>query len=105
FRALERDQLDDRAMQRGGVEFRGGAALHVGKLGAFVCNDEGALELPEVLGVDPEIGLERMFHFHSRRHVDEGAATKHGAIERAEFVVAGWDYFPEPFPENFRMLL
>ena len=36
LRAFQRDQLDDRAMQRGGVKLRRGAAFHVGQLRAFV---------------------------------------------------------------------
>ena len=32
FAPLQRDQLDDRAMQSGGVEFRRGAAFHVSQL-------------------------------------------------------------------------
>ena len=105
FRALHRDQLDHRAVQRGGIKFRRGAAFHVGQFRAFIGDDEGALELTEILGVDPEIGLERVLHFHARRHVDERSAAENGAVERAEFVVAGRDHFAEPFPENFRMLL
>ena len=57
--------------KRGGVELRRGAAFHVGQLRAFVADDERALELAEVLGVDPEVSLERMFHLHSRRDVNE----------------------------------
>ena len=105
LRAFQRDQLDHRAVQRGGVELRRGAAFHVGQLRAFIGDDERALELPEILGVDPEIGLERMLHLHARRHVDERAAAEDGAVERAEFVVAGRDHFAEPFPENLRMIL
>ena len=36
LRAFQRDQFDDGAVQRGGVELRRGAALHVGHLRAFV---------------------------------------------------------------------
>ena len=101
LRAFERDQLDHRAVQRGGVEFRRGAAFHVGQLRAFVANDERALELAEILGVDPEIGLERMLHFHARRHVDERAAAENRGVQRAEFVVAGRDHFAEPSSGKF----
>ena len=89
LRALHRDQFDDRAVQRGGLEFRRGAAFHVDHLRAFIGDDERALELPEVLRVDAEVGLERMLHLHARRHVDERAAAEDGAVQRAEFVVAG----------------
>ena len=105
LRALERDQFDDRAVQGGGVELRRGAAFHVGHFRAFIGDDEGALELAEVFGVDAEVSLQRMFHFHAGRDVDERAAAEHGGVQRAEFVVAGRDDFAEPFPENFRMIL
>ena len=104
FRAFHRDQLDHGAVQRGGVKLRRGAAFHVGHLRAFIDDDEGALELAEILGVDPEIGLERMLHFHAWRHVDERSAAENGAVQRAEFVVADRNDFAEPFPENFRMI-
>ena len=71
LRAFKRDQLDDRAVQGGGVELRRGAAFHVSQLRTFIANDEGALELTEVLGVDAEVSLERMFHLHSGRDVNE----------------------------------
>jgi hypothetical protein len=58
-------------MKRGRIEFRGGAALHVGKLGSFVSNDEGAFELTKILGVNPEVSLKRMFHLYARGHVNE----------------------------------
>ena len=91
-------------MQCGGVEFRRRATFHVSHLGAFVGDDEGALELAEIFRVDPEVGLERMFHFHAGRHVDEGAAAEDGAVERAKFVVANRNNLAEPFPENFGMI-
>jgi len=46
-----------------------------------------------------------VLHFNARRDVDERAAAKDGAVERAEFVVAGRDDFAEPFSEDFRMIL
>src|SRR5207248_10948558 len=68
-------------------------------------NDERALELAEVFGVDAEISLERMFHFDAGRDVNEGTATEHGGIQRAELVVTDRDDFAEPFPEDFWMVL
>ncbi len=105
LRALHRDEFDHRAVQRGGLEFRRGAAFHVHHLGAFIGDDERALELAEVLRVDAEVGLQRVLHLHARRHIDEGAAAEDGAVERAEFVVARRDDFAEPFPENLRVIL
>src|ERR1700736_3202665 len=46
-----------------------------------------------------------MFHLHSGRNIDKGTAAKDGRIQGAELVVPDRDYFPKPFPENFRMIL
>ena len=105
FAPFMRDQFDHRAVQGGGVELRRGAAFHVGQLRAFVGDDERALKLAEILGVDAEVGLQRVLHLHSGRDVDERAAAEHGAVQRAEFVVAGRDDLAEPLPENLRMIL
>ena len=101
--ALEGDELDHGAVQRGGGELRRGAALHVGELAALVDDDEGALKLAEVLGVDAEIGLERVRDLHAGRHVDEGAAGEDGAVERGKLVVAGRDDLAEPLAEDLRV--
>ena len=71
LRAFERDQLDHRAVQCGGVELRRRATLHVSYLGTFVGDDEGALKLAEIFRVDPEVGLERVLHLDARGHVYE----------------------------------
>src|SRR6266581_7309218 len=92
-------------MQRGSVKLRRCAALHVSHFRAFVCNDEGALELPEVFGVDAKVSLERMLHLHARRDVNERTAAEHSRIKRAKFVVGDRDDLAEPFPENFRIIL
>src|SRR5205085_6235055 len=94
-----------RAVQSGGVKLWRGAAFHVGQLRPFVANDESALELAEVLGVDPEISLERMFYFHARRHVNKRPAAEHRGVQGAKFVVAGRNHFAEPLPENLGMVL
>ena len=71
FAPLQRDEFDHGAVQRRGLELRRGAAFHVHDLGAFVGDDERALELAEVLRVDAEVGLQRLLHLHALRHVDE----------------------------------
>jgi len=55
--ALERDQFDHSAVQRGGIKLWCRATLHVSHLGAFIGDDESALELAEVFGVDAEVRL------------------------------------------------
>src|SRR5262249_33575859 len=83
----------------------GGAPSHVSHFRAFIGNDQSALELTEVFGVDAKVRLQRVFHFHSRRDVNERAATKHGRIQRAKFVVRDRDNLTEPFSENLRIIL
>src|SRR5690606_10647720 len=89
FRAFERDQFHHGAVQGGRGEFRGGTALHVHDFGALVGDDQGALELAEVFRVDAEIGLQRLGDFDAGRHINEGAARKHGAVQGGEFIVPG----------------
>ena len=105
LRTLERDQLDHGAMQGGGIELWRGAAFHVSHFRAFIDNDKCAFKLPEIFGIDPEVGLERVFHFYSGRNVDERAAAEDGRVQRAEFVVTRRNHFAEPFPENLGMIL
>ena len=71
LRALEGDELDDRGVQGGGLELGSRAAFHVGDFRAFVGDDERALELTEVLGVDAEVGLQGLGHLHALGDVDE----------------------------------
>src|SRR5205807_10559048 len=68
---------------------------------SFIGDDERALELTEILGVYAEVSLQRMFHPHAGRHVNERAAAENGAVERGKFVIGDRDDFAEPFPENF----
>src|SRR5438105_12249615 len=90
-------------MQCGRVKLRRRATFHVGHFRAFIGNDESALKLAEILGVNPKVSLERMFHFHARRDVNERAATENSGVQRAEFVVGDRDYSTKPFSEDFRI--
>src|SRR5207302_11167654 len=76
----------------------------VSNFAAFIRNDERALELAEAFGIDPEISLERMFHLHAGRDVNERTAAEDGRVKRAEFIVGDRNDFAEPFPENVRMI-
>ena len=102
-RAAHHD-LHHRGVQRvGGVGGRR-AALDVVDLGALVGDDQGALELAHVLGVDPEVGLQGRLHLHARRHVDERPARPHRGVECRELVVVGRDDRPEVPLEQLRVL-
>ena len=100
FGAFHGDEFDDGGVEGGGFEFGCGATFHVHDFGAFIGDDEGALELAELLGVDAEVGLQRVADFDAFGDVDEGAAGEDGAVEGAEFVVGGGDDFAEPGAED-----
>ena len=104
LRTLQCDQLDHGAMQGSGIELGRGATFHVSHFRAFIDNDEGPLKLSEIFGIDPEVGLQRVLHFHAGRNVDERAAAEDGGVQRAELVVPGRDHFAEPLSENLGMI-
>ncbi len=95
-RSLQRHQLDHRRVQRVGGVHRRRAPLDVVHLGALVGDDQRALELAHVLGVDPEVRLQRHVHLHAGRDVDERPARPHRRVEGGELVVVGRDDRPEP---------
>ena len=70
---------------------RGGAAFDVVHVGALVDDDQRPLELAHVLGVDPEVGLQRNVDLHALRHVDERAARPDARVQRRELVVGRRD--------------
>ena len=105
LRAFQGDEFHDGGVQRRGLEFRRGAAFHIHHLGAFIGDDESALELAEGFRVDAEIGLQRLLQFDAFRNVDEGAAGEYRAVEGGILVVAGRDDLSEPWAENLLMLL
>ena len=85
------DDLDHGRVQRVAGVDRRRAAFDVVHLRALVGDDQGALELAGVLGVDPEVGLERHLALDARRDVDERSTRPHRRVECRELVVAGRD--------------
>ena len=55
-------------------------------IGPFVHDDQRPLELAHVLGVDPEVGLERHLDPHARRHVDERAPDQTAEFRAANLL-------------------
>ena len=102
---LHGDQFHDRAVQGRGLELRRRAPLHIHHLSPLVGDDQGALELTEVLGIDAEVSLKRVLHLHSGRDIDETASTENGGIQRGEFVVTTRNDLAEPLLEDFGVLL
>ena len=101
----QRDDLDDRGVERVRGVDRGRAALDVVDLGALVDNDQRALELAGVLAVDPEVGLQRQRDLDALRNVHERAARPDRAVERRELVVLGRDDRPEVLLEDLGVVL
>ena len=83
--------------------FGRGAAFHVGDLGTFVGDDQGALKLAEVFRVDAEVGLQWLLELHALGHVDEAAAGESRAIQGGKLVVGCRDDLAEVGAEDFRI--
>jgi hypothetical protein len=84
---LLHDDLDHRRVQRVGRPDRCRTPLDVVTEGVLVDDDQRPLELAHVLGVDAEVGLQRLVDVHAGRHVDERAARPHRRVEGGELVV------------------
>ena len=83
-----REDLDHRGVQLVLVAHRRGAAFEVADVAALVGDDQGALELAGVLGIDAEIGRQLHRAADALGHVDEGAVGKDRAVEAGEIIVA-----------------
>ena len=75
--------------------------MHVGTL---VDDDQGPLELAEVLGVHAEVGLQRDGAVDALRHVNEGATGPHGGVQRGELVITERDGAGEVLTEELGLL-
>ncbi len=74
-------------------------------IGAFVDDDQRPLELPHVLGIDAEVGLQWDLDVHVLGHVDEGATRPDGRVQRGELVVARGNDRREVLLEELLVLL
>jgi hypothetical protein len=101
---VERDQLDHRGVELVLVAHRRGAAFEVGDVAALVGDDERALELAGIGGVDAEIGAELHRAAHALRNVDEGAVGEDRRVEAGEEIVARGHDRAEIFPNQVRKL-
>ena len=85
---VQRHQFHHGGVQLVGVELGRGAAFQVGHRGAFLGHDQGALELPGVLGVDAEIGGQVHRALDALGDEAERAIGEHRRIERGVKVVS-----------------
>src|SRR5881628_2450616 len=105
LRVVKGDQLDDRGVELVRVSDRGRAAFEIADVGAFVRDDEGALELAGVLRVDPEVCGEFHRAPHARRHVGERTVAEDGAVQAREEVVVEGHHGAQVFPHEIRVFL
>ncbi len=103
--ARQRDDLDHRRVEAVRGVDRSRAALDVMDLGALVDDDQRPLELPGVLTVDAEVGLQRERDLDALGHVHERAAGPDRAVERGELVVLGRDDGAEVLLEDLGVFL
>ena len=102
---IERDQFDHGRVQLVGVAHGRGAAFQVADVGAFVGDDQRALELAGVLGVDAEIGGQLHGAAHALRDVAEGAVGEDRRVQRGEEIVGGRHHRAEIFLDQIGMFL
>ena len=105
FGSFEGDEFDDGTVKCRCFEFWRSAAFHIHDLATFIGNDERALKLTEVFGIDAEVSLERMLHLHSRRNVDERTTREDSAVERGEFIVTRRYNLSKPLFEKLRVFV
>ena len=71
FGVFKGNQFDDGRMQLGGIALRGSASFKIADVRSLVGNNESALELPRILGVDAEVCRKLHRAAHAGRHVDK----------------------------------
>ena len=69
------------------VAHRRGAAFEIADVGALIGDDQRALELAGLAGIDAEIGGELHRATHARRYINKAAVREDGGIERGEEIV------------------
>ena len=77
---LFHNDFDDGRVKRIRLVDGSGAALDVVDVGVLVRDNQRALELSHVLGVDSEVGLQRDFDVDALGHVDERATRPDGGV-------------------------
>src|SRR4026208_1391462 len=88
-----------------GVPLGRRATLEVADRSTFVRNDQRALELPGIGGIDPEVRGQLDWALYALRDVHEGAVAEHGRVESSEEVAAGRNHRAQILLDQLRMLL
>ena len=104
FRIVQHHDFDNCRMQLVFVPLGRGAAFQIGNVAAFVGNDQRALELAGVFGIDAKIGGKFHRTAHAFRNVDERTVGKHRRVETGKKVVGIGHHRTEIFLHQLRML-
>ena len=102
---VQRDQFDNGGVKLVLVTHRRRAAFQIGHIGPLVGDDQRALELSGVRGVDAEIGAELHRAAHAWRDVDERAVGEHRRIQRRVLVVRIGDHGAQILLDQIRAAL
>ena len=105
FGTVVHDNLHDGGMQLVFVAHGSRAPLQVGDIAVVVGNDECALELSGVAGVDAEIAAQLHGTAHPLGNVDEAAIGEHRRVEGSEEVVAVGHHGAQVLSHKIGMLL
>src|SRR5262249_6661034 len=81
------DQLGHRRLQLVGITHGRGTAFEIADVAAFLRNDQGALELTGLRGVDAKISRELHRTAHSLGNVAERAVAEDRRIQRSKEVI------------------
>src|SRR5690554_3037933 len=84
---IQRYQLDHRSVQLVFITHGGGAAFQITDVGAFISNDQGALELPGIQFIDPEISGQLHGAAYALGNVDKGAIGENRGVQGSVVVV------------------
>src|ERR1022692_1205422 len=102
---IEGDQFDHGRVQLVSVAHGRRTAFQVADVRAFVGDDESALELARILGVDAEVGGQLHGAAHALGDVAEGAVAEDGRVQGREEIVRGGDHRAEVFLDQVGVLL
>ena len=80
-------QLDDGSMKLILITLRCGTSLEVGHVASLVGNDQRALKLARIPGIDTEVGAELHRAAYTLGHIHERSIAKHGRVECSVVVV------------------
>src|SRR5690625_717441 len=94
------DDLDHTRVEGVGRVDRRRAPLDIVCIRPLIGDDQGPLELTELLGIHTEVSLERRIDRHTLRDVDEGSTRPDRRVQRRKLVVTRGDDSAEVLTEE-----